>query len=42
MFEEAAIARRDSLIEAAKSENIHVDERRSSVARQSSLVGFIS
>jgi hypothetical protein len=42
MFEEAAIARRDSLIAAAKSENIHIDERRSSVARQGSLVGFIS
>ncbi len=40
MFEEAAIARKDSLVTPTKLENIHEDERRGSISPQRSLVGF--
>jgi len=41
MFEEAAIARKDSLVTPLKSENILVGDRRGSTSPPSASVGFV-
>jgi hypothetical protein len=41
MFEEAAIARKESLSAPAKSENILVGDRRGSTSPKTSMVGFM-